>query len=505
MSAAEHQGSSATPSANPHGVAARRVSSLFAWLAGGEARVLALVPSERPFMQAQGVVIFLMACITGCALSIAASSWWSISIASTLALAPIWTLVICMIDRLIYKSFGTNRWANIALGVPRAVLSLMLALVLGLPMVQFIFKPSINNQLSNSIVTQENAARAAVMAFYEPKIDNATSQIKAIEEHETVLRNKANTDTRLSGCESNEPSCSHTHRPGCEQWCKYYARHAAIATASLNAAKPRDANQINYLTTRIGGWRSAEKTEIHKLVAAIDGDKDMLAREQALSAIEKKHPEVTKYVLFVLGLLICLDLTPLLGKMMHLLVTGAAYEEMAAALRATERVEAHHLLEQAAVLRNRYSTQARADEEVDQVRIDVDRERRIAEEEAKWDGRHAPRSPRQPIGGRSLSEYVSNMRAHERHPVPVPRTLRLAGWIGTLATSLIAAVLGIYTLHTGTPVSGEWIAIVSCASSISLMAFTRGFTRAPSWALRATFVAFGAGLAMPVLVLALNI
>jgi hypothetical protein len=489
----------------PPTVPNRRVSSPFAWLAGGEERVLALVPSERNFMQAQGIVIFLMACVTGFALSIAASSWWSISLASTLALAPAWTLVICMIDRLIYKSFGTNRWANLALGVPRAVLSLMLALVLGLPMVQFIFKPSINNQLSNSIVIQENAARASVTGFYGTKIDNATAQINAIKNHEATLKNKASTDTRLSGCENNEPSCSHTHRPGCEQWCKYYARQAAIATATLNSGTMGDTKEIHYLTDRIGSWRSDEKNAIKKRVAAIDDDKDMLARAEALSAVEKKHPEVSKYVLFVLGLLICLDLTPLLAKMMHLLVTGAAYEEMAAALRDSERVEAHRLREQTAVLRNRYSSQARADEEVDQVRIDVDREHRIAEEEAKWADWQTTRSPRQAIGARSLSDYVSNMRAHERHPVPVPRTLRLAGWIGTLATSLIAATLGIYTIHTGASVSGEWIAIASSAISVSLMAFTRGFTRAPSWALRATFVAFGTGLAMPVLVLVLNV
>jgi hypothetical protein len=474
MSAAEHQ-SSATPTASqPRGVVARRVSSLFA-------------------------------CVTGFALSIAASSWWSVSLASTLPLAPVWTLVICMIDRLIYKSFGTNRWANVALGVPRAGLSLMLALVLGLPMVQFIFKPSINNQLSSSIVTQENAAKASVRGFYGPKINNASSQIKAIKKGEKTLRTQVSTYTRLSGCESNEPSCSHTHRPGCEQWCKYYARQAAIARTTLNGQKTSDAKEIRYLTGEITGWRIAEKHAIKKRVAAIDGDKDMLARAEALSAVEKKHPEVSKYVLVVLGLLICLDLTPLLAKMGHLLVSGAAYEEMLAALRASERIEAHRLLEETAVLRKRHSAQARADEEVDQVRIDVERERRIAEEEAKWDSRYASPSPREPIGARSLSDYARNMGAHEREPVPVPTSLRLAGWIGTAAAVVVATLLGLYTLRTGTSVSGEWIAILGSVLSISLMAFTRGFTRAPSWALKATFVAFGAGLVMPALVIAMNI
>jgi hypothetical protein len=124
-----------------------------------------------------------------------------------------WTVVICIIDRLIYKSFGTGRVANLALAVPRAALSVMLALVLGLPMVQFIFRPSIDNQLSHSI-------------------------------------------------------------------------------------------------------------------------------------------------------------------------TGAAYEEVAAALRERDRLEAHRLTEETAVLRKRFTKEAKAEEDVDEVRIDVDRARRIAREEA---------------------------------------------------------------------------------------------------------------------------
>ena len=84
-----------------------------------------------------------MACVTGFAVAVAGSGWWNIPITHILWLGAVWTAVICIIDRLIYKSFGTSRRANLLLAVPRAALSVMLALVLGLPMVQFIFKPSI--------------------------------------------------------------------------------------------------------------------------------------------------------------------------------------------------------------------------------------------------------------------------------------------------------------------------------------------------------------------------
>ncbi|HEX7311717.1 MAG TPA: hypothetical protein VF232_11085, partial [Gaiellaceae bacterium] len=84
----------------------------------------------------------------------------------------------------------------------------------------------------------------------------------------------------------------------------------------------------------------------------------------------------------VLGLFVCLDLVALVMKVSHLFVTGAAYEEVAAALRERDRLEAHRLIEKTAVLRKRFTREAQAEGDVDEVRIDADRARRIAIEEA---------------------------------------------------------------------------------------------------------------------------
>jgi hypothetical protein len=345
--------------------------------------VLAFVPSERSFLDAQGLVIFAMACVTGFAVAVAGSGWWNIPITHILWLGVVWTVVICIVDRLIYKSFGTSRKANLALAVPRAALSVMLALVLGLPMVQFIFKPSITNQLTQTSALQQKQARTSALAFYEPKIKQATAQIASIEGHETTLENRVSTFTRLSGCENNEPSCSHTHRTGCGHWCHYYAAQANISRAELASNRPVDRAKIADLKSKIADWQQSESTETSSRVAAIAGDRDLLARAEALSAIEKKHPEVSRYVLFVLGLFVCLDLVALVMKLSHLLITGAVYEEVAAELRERDRLEAHRLREETSVLRERISREAQADTKVDEVRIDVDRDLRIADERGK--------------------------------------------------------------------------------------------------------------------------
>ena len=354
----------------------------WAWFAGADTRVLSLVPSERSFLDAQGLVIVAMACVTGFAVAVAGSGWWNVPITHILWLGAVWTVVICIVDRLIYKSFGTGRLTNLLLAIPRAALSVMLALVLGLPMVQFIFEPSISKQLTQTSAVEQKDAQKAAITFYEPKITAANAQIAAILRDEAALENRRAKFARLAGCENNDPSCSRTHRSGCGHWCHYYAAQARIARATLDRDRPVDLKKIAGLRAKIGEWQRSEAIETKTRVSAIANDQDLLARAQALATIEKQHPEVRRYVLFVLGLFVCLDLVALVMKLSHLLIGGATYEEVAAALQERDRLEAHRLREQTAVMRKRITGEAGADADVDEVRIDVERARRIADENA---------------------------------------------------------------------------------------------------------------------------
>jgi hypothetical protein len=336
----------------------------WAWFAGGDVRVLALVPSERSFLQAQGLVIVAMAGVTGFAVAVAGSGWWNVPITHLLWLGLVWTAVICIVDRLIYKSFGTSRVGNLLLAVPRAALSVMLALVLGLPMVQFIFEPSISEQLTRTTAAEVKEARQAAIAFYAPKIERATAQIAAIERRETALEERVSKFTRLSGCERDDASCSRTRLTGCGHWCRYYATQAGIARAALERDRPVDRRKVAALTAQIDELRQAQATETKARVDAISGDRDLLAKAEALSAIEREHPEVRRYVLFVLGLFVCLDLVALTMKLTHLLVTRAVYEEVAAELRERDRLEAHRLRVQTAALRERITAEAEGQDTV---------------------------------------------------------------------------------------------------------------------------------------------
>src|SRR3954447_26106991 len=299
-----------------------------------------------------------MACVTGFAVAVAGSGWWNVPLQNILWLGIVWTVVICIVDRLIYKSFGTGRTANLALAVPRAALSGMLALVLGLPMVQFIFQPSISKQLTQTSALEQKSARQAAIDFYEPKIKRATAEVASIHAAQTTLQNRVSRFTRLSGCESNEPSCSHTHRSGCGHWCTYYAAQAKTARAALARDRAVDGCTLAALPAKIDDWQGSETKDTSTRLAAIAQDQDLLARAQALSAIERQRPEVSRYVLFVLGLFVCLDLVALVMKLSHLLITGAVYEEVAGELRERDRLQAHRLREETAALRKRITREA---------------------------------------------------------------------------------------------------------------------------------------------------
>ena len=60
----------------------RRARAGWAWLAGGDGSVLATVPSEVSFLNGLGMWVAGMAIVSGFAMTVAASQWWSTSIPS---------------------------------------------------------------------------------------------------------------------------------------------------------------------------------------------------------------------------------------------------------------------------------------------------------------------------------------------------------------------------------------------------------------------------------------
>ena len=369
-----------------------RAHAGWAWLAGGDGLVLATVPSEAGFMNGLGMWVAGMAVVSGFAMTVAASQWWSTSIVSVLWVLPIWTVLYCLIERLVLKSFGTSWVWNLVIAIPRLLLSLAIALVVGLPMAQVIYSGSINDELSRTTTARIHAATNDITRTYQTKIAAAQKEIAAVQRREASLERQVTNSTFLSECEAGEASCSQTHKLGCGPYCKRDARRAAAAAAALKSAKPQFDATIAADRREVALWRAAESTQIANRVATIKADRDFLARQAALERVEKASPAVTKYVELFLAFLIAIDLVALVLKLTHLLGTGGAYERSAAALRATDLVEVHRLQERATVLTRRITLEARALEEADELRLRGEVTPGPEPEHAVHTGRLAPRN-----------------------------------------------------------------------------------------------------------------
>jgi len=373
----------------------RRVGARWAWLAGGDDFVLRQVPSEASFFNGLGMWVAGMAVVSGFGMTVAASQWWSTSITNVLWVLPVWAVLYCLIERLVLKSFGTS-WAwNLVLTIPRLLLSLAIALVIGLPMAQVIYSGSINDELSKTTTARIHEATNQITRTYGAKIAAAQKEIAAAQARETRLQQQVTNSRFLADCEAGLQSCSQTHKLGRGPYYRRDTRRAAAAAAELERARPEIAATIAANRQKIAVWRAAERGQIATRVATIKANRDFLARQAALDRVQKASPAVTKYVQFFLAFLIAIDLVALMLKLTHLFSTGGAYERAAAALRANDLVDVHRLQQRANVLTNRITLQARAQQEADELRIggDVSREPDVESDELRLDERQGRRPP----------------------------------------------------------------------------------------------------------------
>ena len=302
-----------------------RARTAWAWFAGGDESVLATVPSEASFFTGLGMWVAGMAVVSGFGMTVAASQWWSTSIVRVLWVLPLWAVLYCLIERLVLKSFGTSKSGNLALAVPRLLLSLAIALVVGLPMAQVIYSGSINDELSKTRTARIHDATNQITRLYDAKTATAQKEIAAAQRNEASLRRQVTNSKFLADCEAGLATCSQTHKLGRGPFYKRDARRAAAAAAALQKARPLLEATIAADKRKIALWQASEASQIANRVAAIKADRDFLARQAALDRVERASPAVKKYVEFFLVFLIAIDLVALVLKLTHLFSTGGAY------------------------------------------------------------------------------------------------------------------------------------------------------------------------------------
>ena len=109
-----------------------------------------------------------------------------------------------------------------------------------------------------------------------------------------------------------------------------------------------------------------------------------------------------------------------------------------------------------------------------------------------------------PVKGHSLSRLVDDIRPHERMPVPMAPPLTRVAWIGTgLLSALGASLLLAQAVHAA--VAGGWLVLPALVAALALAIYSRGFRRGPAWAHWAAYSTCLLGLALPVVIILMNI
>lgn len=439
-----------------------------AWFAGITLRLLP--ESERTFYDTLGAVVLLLAIGDGVAASLTAGYMLQVPAARVWWVGVGWAIfVACGLERLVLQmpSRSKRRVLLLLAVVPRVVVTLLLAGLFAEPMVIRANQGEIANRLSETRTAEGREATGKIGVFYGHRIQTAQQRITHIQARMEKLNQRATHFRFLSECEANTPSCSVTHKPGCEAYCRHYARKAEEAQSLRAAREPESNARIAALRQEISGLEAAKRTQEKQRRAGIGENKGFLAREEALEALEARHPRVEIEAWFLRALFLCLDLLPLSMKVLRMLTVDSPYEAVSEAARRHDALKALEVEEAAGVEEDRIREQARADKEANRESIWRDAMRRINDEHgeppapgaghADLHGEIRVRRDAQPISAWSLAELVRRLRPHEKSPVPVPAALRRGGFAGLALVATLTIVTTAWWWLTQTPVTGMWL------------------------------------------------
>ena len=146
------------------------------------------------------------------------------------------------------------------LTIPRLLLSLAIALVIGLPMAQVIYSGSINDELSKTTTARIHEATNQITRTYDAKIAVAQKEIAAAQAKEASLQRQVTNSRFLADCEAGLATCSQTHKLGRGPYYRRDARRAAAAPARprspRTAASSRSGAPPRTASSRTGSPRS---------------------------------------------------------------------------------------------------------------------------------------------------------------------------------------------------------------------------------------------------------
>jgi Domain of unknown function (DUF4407) len=534
----------------------RRVLSA---LGGADSQILAKARVDAAEMTGRGIAALIPAVFGGLAALISFRYAYALPLGAAAAAGAGWAVIVLCFDLSLMTAAPDRRplARAVTFGL-RAVVSVLAAFTFASAIVMFMFAKDIAVQVAKD--QQTDLARynrtvivpayAGKITAYQDTITTAESQIDQANQTVAPWQQKVASAELQVTCEAQGVS----QFAGCGQGtglvgqgsvyavrlAELHNDQASLARAQAQAAatEARLSPQIASAQAGLTQAKRQEQADYAKAQARYGQNDGLIARWRALGELESAAPGVRAEVWLLEGLIIAIDLAAVIAKMTSktpsynrvleaqrkkVALRAAMNEEDAADeidLRRAER-EARAFIHQAVL-------DAQAEVVIDALdgwkQVQQWRIRAWVEEQTSGqqprpsdpDSGWQPSPPRYggrrgsnmggeiPVKGNSLSRLVDDMRPHERMPVPMAAPLTRVAWIGTGLLSVLGASLFLaQSAHAA--VAGGWLVLPALAAALALAIYSRGFRRGPAWAHRAAFSTGLLGLALPVVIILMNL
>ena len=484
-----------------------RPADVLAWLGGARRGVLKHSPSERSIYAAFGVAVVITAIFGGVAAALAVRYAASVSTPIMVAVGLFWGVALANVDRLLV-CITSGKERLIAL-IPRIAISAVVGYLIASVLILLLFAPEINALITSQQTAALTRSQTSITGYYDPRIATDNRTVANIQAQLTSRRQQINYLQFKARCEAGETDCSTSGHLGMGPFYYRYLGEAKNAQLALQAVTPQLESEIKTARADAAALKQQETQRTTEAGPSVLHDAGLLARAQALQTLESRSSEVREVVWLVLIAFVLIDLTPLFAKTAFVMLGRPVYEQNLESQREAEGTHGYGVRARTRVDRAAIDHQAAADEDVDEQRIDVEREERLANLDARnpqWSptgDSDAARSRARPIRGRSLAQYVKDKESHARQPTPLHAALTRAAWVGTVLIGLGALALQLIT-GAGHVADERWIVLVMFVLAISLAGYTHGFRVAPGWAHRIVFALLPIGIVLPLLLLATN-
>jgi Domain of unknown function (DUF4407) len=129
------------------------------WLSGASPRILVRCPTERPKYLGIGAALAITAIIASVSMTFALNADLVTSLPVAIVFAAAWGFAIMSLDRWLIVSLQRQPepWRYLILIIPRILLALLFGFVISTPFILQIFRPEIDQQITNIHVRNTNA------------------------------------------------------------------------------------------------------------------------------------------------------------------------------------------------------------------------------------------------------------------------------------------------------------------------------------------------------------